>query len=181
MRQYKPLIYNSDIKALEIKIKTQNLNAAELEILGHKGLIEHKIQFAAKSLFNELDKELRLKGLGAVLFFQIDNGNNGATAGAKIRKWQAGTVAKMPDVGILVFSKKRGTAKTIFCEFKKVDTEAGVKGSAESPSALRKKLHFEGQLAMQERLRGMGFSVHLTNNTVYCKQVILKEIMDFIN
>ena len=181
MRQYKPLIYNSDIKALEIKIKTQNLNAAELEILKHKGKTEHSVQFAAKRLFDGLDQELRLKGLGAVLFYQIDNGANGASVGEKMKKWQAGTVGKMPDNGILVFCKKSGIATTIFCEFKRVGTEAAIKGSNESKSALKTKLHFEGQLAIHERLRGMGFSVHLTNNTVYCKEVILKEIMDFIN
>lgn len=178
MRQYKPLIYNSDIAELEKKMRRQSLNITELELLKHKGLIEHKIQFAAKSIFNNLDQELKLKGLGAILFYQIDNGANNLTEGGKIRKWQAGTVAKMPDVGILVFCKKSGVATTIFCEFKRVGTEAEIKGSNESKSAIKKKIHFEGQLAMHERLRQMGFSVHLTNNTVYCREVICREIRE---
>lgn len=175
-----PLIYNSDIIALKKKASSQNLNALEANIIRHEGWNEHKVQFAAKNFFGNLSKELEMQGIGQVFFFQIDNGANNLTIGAKVRKWQEGTVAKMPDAGILVFCIKTGRNKAWFCEFKKVDTEKAIKGNPNCKTGLKIYLHYQAQLKMHEKLRKMNFPVHLTNNLAYCEYVIAKEIREFL-
>lgn len=180
MMETKPLIYNEDLVVLEKKMATQNLTSVEMQLLRHKGWNEHKVQSAAKRFFDSMNQELEMQNIGQVFFFQIDNGANNLTAGAKIRKWQEGTVPKMTDVCILAHSIKTQQNKTWFCEFKKVGTKNEIEGNPKTKSGLKIYIHFQKQLIMQEKLRKMNFSVHLTNNIIYCERVIGKEIREFL-
>lgn len=175
------LIYNSDIAEIRKRMEKQSINQLELELLQHEGLRERKVQFAGKRLFENLGKEFEMKGIGSILFFQIDNGANYSTAGEKIIKWQTGTIAAMSDTGILVYSVKKNQGKAWFCEFKRIGTKDEIEGNTRTKSGLKTYRHFQKQVLMREKLIKMGFSAHITNNTVYCKKVICKEIMDFIN
>ena len=175
----KNLIFNEDIIAIKKKMLTQNLTPLELELLRHEGWNEHRVQSAAKIFFDRMNTEFEARKIGKVFFFQIDNGANNLSAGAKIRKWQEGTVAKMPDTGIIIFCAKKNHSKTLFCEFKKVGTEREICGNSDSKSGLKIKRHYECQLALHEGLRKMNCIVYLTNNLVYCEKVIGEEIRAF--
>jgi hypothetical protein len=177
--EIKPLIYNEDIIALKKAMNTRDITGLESQILKHEGLTEHKIQCSAKRYFDGLNKEMELKNIGQVFFYQIDNGANNLTIGAKVRKWQEGTQAKMTDVCILVWNIKKQINRTWFIEFKRIATKKTIEGS-NSASGLKTMLHFEKQKRMQERLRGMGYDVYLTNNMIFCERVIGEEIREFL-
>jgi len=176
----KNLIFNPDIIALKKKASIQNVSKDELSILRHEGWNEHRVQSAAKLYFDVLNQEFISKKLGRIFFFQIDNGANNMTIGAKVRKWQEGTVAKMPDTEILAYNFKTKQNKTWFCEFKRIDTESAIKGNPSTKSGLKTYNHYQGQLKKHEELRQMGYPVHLTNNLVYCEKVIGEEINKFM-
>lgn len=171
------LIFNEDLISLEKKAIKTNLSCQEATLLKHKGWNEHKVQSAAKIFFDNLSRELQIKGLGKIFFFQIDNGANYLTAGAKVRKWKEGTRAKMPDVGMLVYSKKNNRNVTFFIEFKRVGTKREIMGDINSKSGLKIFKHFQEQLRMHEELREMGYDVYLTNNICYCETIIKKKII----
>lgn len=173
----KPLIFNGDIIAIKKKAIFTTL---EIQIVRHEGWNEHKVQSAARNLFGYLNSELEMLGIGKIVFFQIDNGANNLTIGAKVRKWQEGTLAKIPDVCILAFCTKTGQNKVWFCEFKKIGTQAEIEGNPNTKTGLKIYRHYQAQLAMHEKLRKMGFAVHLTNNLIYCEQVVCKEIKEFL-
>lgn len=176
-----PLIYNEDIIAIKKKMGKKSLTPEEVYLLRHEGWNEHKVQSAARNIFNSFNKELESQNIGQVFFFQIDNGANGASVGAKVRKWQTGTVAKMPDTAILVYCMKTGRNKVWFCEFKKIGTKNELEGNPATKTGFKVYNHFQQQLNMHQRLRKMNFIVHLTNNTLYCEKVICEEIRHFLH
>jgi hypothetical protein len=175
-----PLIFNCDIIAIKKKLKTQNLSKIELDLLRHEGWSEHKVQSALKKVFDNLGQELEAQNIGQIFFYQIDNGGK-LSDGGRIQKWQEGTQSGMTDCCVLAHSIKRYESKCWFIEVKKIGTESEIKGNPETKSGLKIYQHFQKQLRVQEKLRKMNFNVHLTNNTVYCEEVICKEIRDFIN
>lgn len=174
----KPLIFDKDIKDLK---KKDSLSSQELELVRHAGLNEHRVQSLAKNYFDSLNQEVELKGIGSVFFFQIDNGANNLTAGAKIRKWQEGTRPAMPDTGVLVWNNLKQYHRCWFIEFKRVESENYIKGNQKSKSGLKTYRHYQKQLAMHDKLRKMGAKVYLTNNIPYCREIIGQEIKEFIN
>lgn len=169
------IFYNEDIRPL---LKERTLTNDELLIIRHKDWTEHKVQSAAKVMFENLDREMQARKLGEVFFYQIDNGATNSMK--RIFKSQEGTVGGMPDGAILLYNNKTKQNKTIFIEFKRVGAKVNIEGNCKTKSGMITYKRYQRQLAVHERLRRMGFSVHLTNNLVYCEKVICKEIKEFI-
>lgn len=164
--EYKPLIYNSDIAELKKKMEVQNLNQLELELLWHDGWLETKVQSAFKNIIETLNREIQYKKLGKIEFRQNDNGAALSPAG-KMRKHREGTVTGMLDATIYVWSERKKSNKTWLVEVKRVGSPAQIKISKE-------------QLGQIELFKNMNYPAYLTNNTVYFKEVVCKEIMEFV-
>jgi len=118
------------------------------------------LQFEMKQLnkFNELE------------FVQNDNGD---TAGGQLsqgqrialykRKKAEGSRKGFPDVSMYLYSAKLNLRDTVFCEVKRIG----------SPS----EIHLtKEQLDWFLKLNSMGFDAYITNNPIFFKDVVLKEI-----
>lgn len=130
-------------------------------------------QFFHKS-FNLLASELKFGNKNLELeFVQNDNGD---TAGGSLtqiqrmvlykRKKAEGSKKGYPDCS-LYFAKPNYYPQTIFCEVKKIAAPSGIN--------LR-----EEQLEWFLKLNKMGFKAYITNNPTFFRNVILKEIKDFM-
>jgi hypothetical protein len=118
------------------------------------------LQYELKQLnkFNELE------------FVQNDNGD---TAGGQLsqgqrialykRKKSEGSRKGFPDISMFLYSAKINLRDTVFCEVKRIG----------APS----EIHLtEEQLNWFLKLNSMGFNVYITNNPIFFKDVVLKEI-----
>jgi len=150
----KNLVYNADIKRISTK---QSINKDELELIQQANLSESIIQQTCKRIFEEWLLDNKLKGM----FIQIDNGGKASIA-QKVKKKLEGTVEGMCDVLILV-SNAEGKTYEAFIEFKRIG----------SPSQVKPR---DSQIETHNKLLELGYIVHLTNNTVFFKNSILKEI-----
>lgn len=150
-----PIIYNKDIKELE---KKQSISPDELALLKlGKQPLEKKIQEACRIIF---ESQFDYRG-----FVSIDNGD---TAGGKLLDYQrinlyknkkkTGTKHGFPDTMLIVKNK------IAFVEFKRIG----------APSQIDIK---QDQLDYQKWLQDMGFKAYITNNPIYFKNVILKELV----
>jgi hypothetical protein len=174
-----PIIYNSDIVAIEKKAKKTCLTPEEADLLKFgKNCNETKIQSFCNQAFRNLAVQVIVKKLGDMVFFQIDNGGK-LKDGGRIRKWQEGALSGMTDSAMLLFNRKSGKNKTIFCEFKRIGCESEIKGNPATKSGLKIYQHFKKQQELHERLRNMGFEVVLTNNPVYFEKVFLERVWKF--
>jgi hypothetical protein len=144
----KPLIFNSDIKAIEKKVLSGCVTALEADLLRHAKLSESQIQQACRRIF--------LSKFGdKAKFIQIDNGGNLSIA-MKVKKAREGTIPGMVDA--LLIGKKRA----IFVEFKRVGNPSSIE-----PKPEQKEIH--------DFLKKCEFSVYVTNNTVFFEKVICEE------
>lgn len=176
-----PLIFNSDIIAIEKKAEKSCLTLDEANLLKFgRNCAETKIQSNCNLAFKNLAAQIIAQKLGDMLFFQIDNGGK-LTGGGRIRKWQEGTLANMTDSGMLLFNAKTGANKAIFCEFKAIRTESEILGNPETKSGLPIYQHFKKQQELHERLKKMGFEVVLTNNPTWFEKVFLERVWEFFN
>jgi len=136
-------------------------------------LKESDIQQYFHKSFNATASELKFGNKGLELeFVQNDNGD---TAGGSLtqiqrmvlykRKKAEGSRKGYPDCS-LHFSKLNHYPQTIFCEVKKIA----------APSAINLR---EEQLEWFLKLNRMGFKSYITNNPIFFREVILKEIKDF--
>ena len=118
------------------------------------------LQYELKQLnkFNELE------------FVQNDNGD---TAGGQLsqgqrialykRKKAEGSRKGFPDISMYLYSAKLNLRDIVFCEVKRIGT----------PS----EIHLtEEQLDWFLKLNSMGFNAYITNNPIFFKDVVLKEI-----
>jgi hypothetical protein len=119
-------------------------------------LLQHELKQLNK--FNELE------------FVQNDNGD---TAGGQLsqgqrislykRKKAEGSRKGFPDISIYLYSANVNLRDTVFCEVKRIG----------APS----EIHLtEEQLNWFLKLNSMGFNSYITNNPIFFKDVVLKEI-----
>ncbi len=163
----RPLIYSSDISALQ---KKSNLSPAEVTLLQQAGMSESNIQARCKSLTQQFDLAISQQQPGArAIFVQFDNGGNLTDLG-RIRKAREGTLAGMTD-SVVLYSIPNEEGKPElglhFVEFKRIGTKSQIE-----PSDEQKRVH--------EMLGSMGAEVTVTNSIPYFKERILGSILNKI-
>ena len=168
---HKALLQNKDLPNLK---KATRFSTYELELVNHKGKKETFIQQACVRLIKACAASLP-KG-SSLKFIQIDNGGK-QSAGGRMRKYCEGTYACFPDA--MIIATKNGKSKVFFVEFKRVDSQSAIMG--EKNKITGRHDHFEDQLEEIESLVESGFSAYMTNNTVFFKNVIIEQIMEFFN
>ena len=168
--EYKPIIYNSDIREIE-NSKKQSLTPDEAELLLHKGMSESRIQQACRQIFLS-------KFYGKAKFIQIDNGNTFFDTGESkeerkfnrqkmIRKFAINRKRKKAEgteegrKAVMLVGKR----KIAFVEFKKVGAPSEIE-----PDLEQKEIH--------KFLLECGFPAYFCNNTVYFKKVICEDFID---
>ena len=118
------------------------------------------LQYELKQLnkFNELE------------FVQNDNGDsaagnlsNGQRMAKFARKKSEGSRKGFPDVSMYLYSAKLNLRDTVFCEVKRIGTPSEIHLTKE-------------QLDWFLKLNSMGFNAYITNNPIFFKDVVLKEI-----
>lgn len=162
------LLFNKDIPKIPsnadelIIYRMAQVNESEIQQHFHKEANALACELKAKNKFNELE------------FVQIDNGD---TAGGKLteiqrmvlykRKRAEGSKKGFPDIMIPHYSAKLNYRDVVYCEVKKIG----------APS----EIHLtEEQLNWFIKLNSMGFKSYITNNPIFFKETILKEIKDFM-
>lgn len=145
----KPLIYNSDIKAIQKKAERTSISIDESSLLRQAALSESEIQQACKRIFCQ-------KFGSSAKFIQLDNGGKMSVI-ARARKKREGTEVGAPDI-LLIGKNRRST----FVEFKKIECESKV-----DPSLKQKLIH--------KFLEDCKFSIFVTNNTIFFEKVICEE------
>lgn len=169
----KPIIYNSDIKAIKKKNQSLSLTKAEVELLMlGENCTETKIQSRIVSIFRALQQELScmwdMTSQNDLIIAQRDNG--ASSMSQRIKKAREGNLSGMCDLDIFLYNAKTKQNKVMFLECKRIGTPSQIEGD---------KLHYERQIKCQDRLRNMGFEVYLTNNPVYFEKVICEQIRQF--
>lgn len=84
------------------------------------------------------------------------------------RKKAEGFKSGFPDLTILMYNNKINSKDTIYLELKKIDAPSGIHIT-------------EDQLEWFKKLNGIGYSSYITNNPIFFRDVILKEIKNFFN
>jgi hypothetical protein len=158
----KPLITKTDIKKLKSK---DFLSPEEFEIVTQCDLLETKIQQQCKRIFDNWIVDSNYAGM----FVQVDNGREIEKKDAfskfrKFKKAREGTISGFPDVMLLVADKNKKKFEC-FIEFKR----PGI-------TKMTKK-----QEVVHKDFEKMGYDVHLINNTIYFKKVILNRITDYFS
>jgi hypothetical protein len=161
----KPLIYNSDLKALQTKT---NVTPEEYHLISLANALETKIQQSCHNMFNVLAQELEIKyGKKVMEFVQIDNGASLKPSG-KIRKQKEGLKRGWPDVMLAIGSPCGQFSETIFIEFKRIGTPSNIIISLQ-------------QQYYHDWLNRTGFNAYITNNPLYFKEAILGKVREFFN
>jgi len=161
------LIFNKDIPK-------EPKNTDDLIIHRLAQLKESDIQQYFYKEFNVFASEMKyLNKFNELEFVQNDNGD---TAGGSLtqiqriclykRKKAEGSRAGFPDISMYFYSANLNFRDTVFCEVKKI--------GAPSEIHLTKE-----QLEWFIKLNSMGFNAYITNNPIFFKKVILKEIMEY--
>lgn len=159
----KPLIYNSDIKALS---KKDSITPDEMLLVPLYNALETKIQTYCHNLFNNLSFDLERKfGKKVIEFIQIDNGGKMGIR-QKSKKKAEGTKSGFFDTQIFIGSSCGQYSKVILVEFKRIDV----------PSKVIIK---PNQQYYHDWFNSIGFEAHITNNPLYFREVILKSVRDF--
>ena len=162
------LLFNKDIP------KVPN-TAEELIIYRAAQVNESEIQQSFHEQLNNLGRDLKKQNrFNEIEFVQIDNGD---TAGGKLteiqrmvlykRKRAEGSKKGFPDVMIPFYSAKLNYRDVVYCEIKKIAAPSGIHLTEE-------------QLEWFLKLNKMGFKSYITNNPTFFREVILKEIKDFM-
>lgn len=165
------LIYNKDIKDIESK---NNLSPDELELIRSKSLNESQIQQYCHNLFNALSFQYEMEyGSKVMEFVQTDNGDTAHSSLTQIqriklgkRKKAEGTKSGWPDVSLFLGTPCGNYSKVILIEFKKIGAPSSINVSDQ-----QKQYH--------DMLNSIGFSSYITNNTIFFKNHILKEVESF--
>lgn len=146
----KPLIYTSDIKAIEKKAGKGSISVDEAALLRQKSWKELTLQQACKNSF-------RGKFFGTAKFVQTDNARS--TKLQRMRAGLGGYEEGASDVYLIGKNKK-----IAFVEFKRIGAPSQIKISP-------------AQEEMNKFLTDCGFLTYFCNNTVYFEKVICEEFM----
>jgi len=166
------LITNKDIKEIGNK---SSLSIEDLQIVQLKGLLESKIQERCKNILEALGVELERKYSKKVVeFVQFDNGD---TSAGKLKPYQRmalfkrkkaeGSKKGFPDTGIFIGSPCGQYSKVILTEFKRIGSLSQIDISPE-------------QEYYHNWLNLIGFKAYITNNPIFFKNVICKEVTNFL-
>jgi hypothetical protein len=161
------LLYNKNIPKIPdnanglILHRLAKLTESEIQQHFHKEANLLACQLKAKNKFNDLT------------FAQVDNGDTAGGSLSQIqrmvlykRKKAEGSKKGFPDIMMPFYASNINYRDVVFCEVKKIAAPSGIH--------LR-----EEQLEWFLRLNAMGFKSYITNNPIFFKEVILKEIADF--
>lgn len=161
------LLFNKDVP------KIPN-TAAELIIYNLAGKKETNYQQHFHKEFNAMAAELKMLHKDNELeFVQNDNGD---TAGGQLsqiqrmvlykRKKAEGSKHGFQDISLYFYNAKTQQNGIILCEVKKIASPSGIH--------LR-----EDQLEWFLKMNKMGFKAYITNNPIFFRDVILKEIRNY--
>lgn len=145
----KPLIYNSDIKAIKKKAESSSISVQEASLLKQASWSELTLQQACKNLFRHRFKDAK--------FIQTDNARS--TKLQRMRSGIGGYEEGATDVYLVGKNKK-----IAFVEFKRIGTPSQIKPT-------------EKQLEMHEFLKNCGFEAYFCNNLVYFEDVICESFL----
>lgn len=162
------LLFNKDVPK-EPKTANELLiyKAAQIKETNMQQFFHQEFKHFAYDLMRK-NKFLKLE------FVQNDNGDSAGGQLTQIqrmalysRKKAEGSKEGFPDVSMYVCNQQLKLRDTFFCEVKKIGAPSEIHIS-------------ESQLEWFLKLNDMGFSAYITNNPIFFKNVILKEIGEFL-
>ena len=161
------LLFNKDIPK---EPKTPD----ELMLLRFAGLKESEIQKYFYSQIRNLGIEIRSKNNPN--FMEAVKNDNGDAVVSKLtqnqrmafyaRKKAEGFKGGFPDLTILLFNSRLCLRDTMYLELKRIDSPSGIHLTEE-------------QLDWFVKLNNMGYNSYITNNPIFFRDVVLKEIRNF--
>ena len=161
------LLFNKDIPK---EPKTPD----ELMLLRFAGLKESEIQKYFFSQIRNLGIEIMSKN--KLNFMEAVKNDNGDAVVSKLtdnqrmafyaRKKAEGFKGGFPDLTILLFNSRLCLRDTMYLELKRIDAPSGIHLTEE-------------QLVWFVKLNNMGYNSYITNNPIFFRDVVLKEIKNF--
>ena len=161
------LLFNKDIPK---EPKTPD----ELMLLRFAGLKESEIQKYFFSQIRNLGIEIMSKN--KLNFMEAVKNDNGDAVVSKLtdnqrmafyaRKKAEGFKGGFPDLTILLFNSRLCLRDTMYLELKRIDAPSGIHLTEE-------------QLVWFVKLNNMGYNSYITNNPIFFRDVVLKEIRNF--
>ena len=161
------LLFNKDIPK---EPKTPD----ELMLLRFAGLKESEIQKYFYSQIRNLGIEIMSKN--KLNFIEAVKNDNGDAVVSKLtqnqrmafyaRKKAEGFKGGFPDLTILLFNSRLCLRDTMYLELKRIDAPSGIHLTEE-------------QLDWFVKLNNMGYNSYITNNPIFFRDVVLKEIRNF--
>ena len=161
------LLFNKDIPK---EPKTPD----ELMLLRFAGFKESDIQKYFYSQIRNLGIEIRSKNNPN--FMEAVKNDNGDAVVSKLtdnqrmafyaRKKAEGFKGGFPDLTILLFNSRLCLRDTMYLELKRIDAPSGIHLTEE-------------QLDWFVKLNNMGYNSYITNNPIFFRDVVLKEIRNF--
>jgi len=161
------LLFNKDIPK---EPKTPD----ELMLLRFAGLKESEIQKYFYSQIRNLGIEIMSKN--KFNFIEAVKNDNGDAVVSKLtqnqrmafyaRKKAEGFKGGFPDLTILLFNSRICLRDTMYLELKRIDAPSGIHLTEE-------------QLDWFVKLNNMGYNSYITNNPIFFRDVVLKEIKNF--
>lgn len=170
-----PAEYLSKINIVVNKdIPKEPKKSTDLALHHFQKLNEGEIQTNFCRMVDELNFELQNKNkFSRAHAVQIDNGDSAGGSLTQIqrinlykRKKREGSKSGFPDFMIPYFISNLNIHNTIYVEVKRIAAPSGIKISKD-------------QLKWFLELNKMGFNSYITNNPIFFKEVILKEIRNF--
>ena len=161
------LLFNKDIPK---EPKTSD----ELMLFRFAGLKESEIQKYFYSQIRNLGIEIMSKN--KLNFIEAVKNDNGDAVVSKLtqnqrmafyaRKKAEGFKGGFPDLTILLFNSRLCLRDTMYLELKRIDAPSGIHLTEE-------------QLDWFVKLNNMGYNSYITNNPIFFRDVVLKEIRNF--
>ena len=161
------LLFNKDIPK---EPKTPD----ELMLFRFAGFKESEIQKYFYSQIRNLGIEIRSKNNPN--FMEAVKNDNGDAVVSKLtdnqrmafyaRKKAEGFKGGFPDLTILLFNSRLCLRDTMYLELKRIDAPSGIHLTEE-------------QLDWFKKLNNMGYNSYITNNPIFFRDVVLKEIRNF--
>ena len=161
------LLFNKDIPK---EPKTPD----ELILFQFSGLKESEIQKYFFSQIRNLGIEIMSKN--KLNFIEAVKNDNGDAVVSKLtqnqrmafyaRKKAEGFKGGFPDLTILLFNSRLCLRDTMYLELKRIDAPSGIHLTEE-------------QLDWFKKLNNMGYNSYITNNPIFFRDVVLKEIKNF--
>jgi hypothetical protein len=161
------LLFNKDIPK---EPKTPD----ELMLFRFAGFKESEIQKYFYSQIRNLGIEIRSKNNPN--FMEAVKNDNGDAVVSKLtdnqrmafyaRKKAEGFKGGFPDLTILLFNSRICLRDTMYLELKRIDAPSGIHLTEE-------------QLDWFKKLNNMGYNSYITNNPIFFRDVVLKEIRNF--